>query len=277
MRPVILLTNDDGIGSAGLWAAAEALVPLGDVWVVAPDRQWSGAGRSMPYQVTGHFSPSLRNVGGTWIPAYEVNASPALAVEHAVLELVPHTIDLVVSGINAGANVSCDVTISGTVGAALEAAAFGIPALAISLEMDPHYHLSDRPPVSYATAQVYLARFAQMLLASGMPEGVDVLNINIPSTATHETPWRYTRLSRRRYFEPLPPQRHRGAARPGYRLIQDPQNTEPDSDLWTLLVAREISVTPLTLDLTAPVLVSTLDWMTLKPQRCSTEVAAMHE
>ncbi len=251
MKPLILVTNDDGITSAGLWAAVEAVAPLGEVLVVAPDRQWSGAGRSMPYAVTGKLTPMTRRVGEQEIAAFAVDASPALAVEHAFLELAPRRPDLVVSGINFGANVSIEVTISGTVGAALEAAAFGVPALAASLEMDGRYYLTGSEDADYSAARAYVQRFARQLLRQGMLPGVDVLNLNLPANATPETPWCYTRLSRRRYYEPLPPERVQGPARPGYRLIQDPHNAEMDSDIWVLMVAGYVSVTPLSLDLTA--------------------------
>jgi 5'-nucleotidase len=124
-RPLILVTNDDGITSKGLWAAVEAVLPLGEVLVVAPDCQWSGAGRSMPHYVTGRLMDATREVHGRRVTAYGIDASPALAVEHGVLELAPRAPSLVVSGINFGANLGSDVTISGTVGAALEAGHLG--------------------------------------------------------------------------------------------------------------------------------------------------------
>lgn len=251
MQPLIIVTNDDGITSAGLWAAVEALVPLGEILVVAPNRQWSGAGRAMPYDVTGQLTPMTRCVGGQEITAFAVDASPALAVEHALLELASRRPALVVSGINFGANVSIEVTISGTVGAALEAAAFGVPALAASLEMDGRYYLTGSESADYSAARAYVQRFARQLLRQGMLPGVDVLNLNLPANATPETPWCYTRLSRLRYYEPLAPERTQGPARPGYRLIQNPQRAEMDSDIWALMVARYVSVTPLSLDLTA--------------------------
>ncbi len=111
-QPLILVTNDDGIESRGLWAAVEAVLPLGEVLVVAPDRQWSGGGRSMPPDVTGRLTPASRWVNGTYVTAYAVDASPALAVTHAVMELAPRPLSLVVSGINSGANLGIEVTIA---------------------------------------------------------------------------------------------------------------------------------------------------------------------
>jgi 5'-nucleotidase len=112
---------------------------------------------------------------------------------------------LVVSGVNFGANVSIEVTISGTVGAALEAAAFGIPALAVSLEMDPAYHLTGNDATDFTATKAFVWRFARQLLTYALPYDVDVLSVNIPADATPRTPWRLTHLSRRRYFAPQPP------------------------------------------------------------------------
>jgi 5'-nucleotidase len=252
-QPLILVTNDDGINSHGLWTAVEALLPLGEVLVVAPDRQWSGGGRSMPPNVTGRVVSAARQVDGHCVTAYAVDASPALTVVHGVLELATRRPALVVSGINFGANLGIEVTVSGTVGAALEAGAFGIPALAVSLEMDAAYHLTGDNAADYSAALAVTRRFAQQLLTGVLPYDVDALNVNIPSDATPDTPCRLTRLSRCRYFVPLPPDRVNGRGRPGYRVIADARQAEPDSDIWALLVERVIPVTPLSLDLTARV------------------------
>lgn len=254
-RPLVLVTNDDGIESRGLWETVEALMPLGEILVVAPNRQWSGAGRCMPHTVTGDYEVVSREVGGRTVVAYAVDASPALAVEHGVLEFANRTPALVVSGTNFGANVSVDITISGTVGAALEGAAFGIPALAVSLEMDPRFYLSGDSEANYEAAKAYVQRFARTILRHGMPYGVDALNLNLPSDAIPDTPWRRTHLSRYRYFSPLAPDRTAGetarGGRPRYRILDTPEGTEPNSDLQVLTLERLVSVTPLSLDLTA--------------------------
>ena len=130
-RPLILLTNDDGIKSPGLAAAAAALDPIGELLIVAPTEQQSGTGRSMPVHSDGRlFETTISANGQTW-NAFSANATPAQAVQHAVLELAERKPALAVSGINFGENVGLGVTISGTVGAALEAAAHRIPALAV--------------------------------------------------------------------------------------------------------------------------------------------------
>jgi 5'-nucleotidase len=251
--PLILVTNDDGIDSLGLWAAAEALLPLGEVLVVAPDRQWSGGGRSMPPYVTGHIEQASREVNGQHVTAYAVDASPALAVQHAVVELAPRPPALVVSGINFGLNLGTEVTISGTVGAALEGSAFDIPSIAVSLEMDPAYHLAGDDNADYAAAMAYTQLFAWYQLIDVPTYDVHALNINVPADATPHTPWRLTRLARRRFFVPRAPDRAKGEGRPGYRPLDDTSQVELDSDIWTVRMDRIVSVTPISLDLTARV------------------------
>jgi 5'-nucleotidase len=229
------------------------VLPLGEVLVVAPDRQWSGGGRSMPPHVTGCVQTHTRWIGEQRVVGYAVDASPALSVVHGVVEFSPRRPALVVSGINFGTNLGTEVTISGTVGAALEGGAFGIPSLAVSLEMDPAYHLTGDDTADFSAAIAFTRRFSEYALGCVLPSDVDALNINIPADATADTPWRLTRLSRRRFFVPTPPDRANGGGRPGYRPIQDIQYAAPESDIRTVTVDRIVSVTPLSLDLTSRV------------------------
>ena len=153
------------------------------------------------------------------------------------------------------------MTISGTVGAALEAGAFGIPGLAVSLEMDPAYHLKPNDKADYRAAVHYTRFFARYLLEKSAGPDIDALNVNIPSDATPSTPWRAVRLSRQRFFLPIPPDRANGQGRPGYETMPDPRRSEPDSDIWAVMVDRVVSVTPLSLDLTSrtPLRISSQD------------------
>jgi 5'-nucleotidase len=255
MQPQILLTNDDGIQSPGLWMAAKALSILGYVHVVAPRDQFSGAGRSLPITSDGVIRPDTVQVNGQKWTVYAVGGTPAQAVLHAVLEVLPHKPDLVVSGINYGENVGTGVTVSGTVGAALEAAALGIPALAISLEVRPEFHLSYSAEIDFSTAGYFAQYFGRLLLEHRFPHDVDVLKVDVPSTATPQTEWLLTRLSRIRYYEPLPPQRESWdqPGTVGYRLAGDPRQDGSDTDVHVLRVKRLISVTPLSLDMTSRV------------------------
>ncbi|MGH2620513.1 MAG: 5'/3'-nucleotidase SurE [Anaerolineales bacterium] len=253
-KPQILLTNDDGIGSAGLWAAAEALAELGFVTVAAPREQHSGAGRSMPHASDGVLREEQVTIHGKTWTVYAVGGSPAQTVQHAILELMPRRPDLVVAGINHGENLTTSITISGTVGAALEAAAFGVPALAVSLEM-PKEKQRGESDADFSAAAHYTARFGRLLLeADGLPD-VDVLKIDVPSDATPETPWRVTRLSRSQYYVPVSPGRQHltEPVRVDYEIRFDQDLLEPDSDVFVVRVAREVSVTPLSLDMTSRV------------------------
>jgi len=252
-RPLILVTNDDGIESPGLRAAAHAAIPLGNVLVVAPDRQWSGAGRSLPHDLRGRISPRPLDVNGRQLEAYHVDGSPAAGVLHALLELAPRRPDLLISGINYGENVGADVTISGTVGAALEAAANGLPALAVSLQTPKRMHTRPSEDIDFTAAVSFTRFFAHRLLELSLPFDVDVLKVDIPSDATPDTPWRLTRVSRHTYFTAIPPERHdlTQPARIDYERLPHPERTEPDSDIYALAVDRVVAVAPLSYDLTA--------------------------
>jgi len=251
----ILLTNDDGIRSPGLWAAAAALSPLGYVHVAAPRDQYSGAGRSLPSNSDGIIHLEEVSVNDQFWPVYSVGGSPAQAVLHAVLEILPECPDLVVSGINYGENVGSGVTISGTVGAAMEAASQGIPALAVSLETELAHHMSYSTEVDFSAAAHFTALFARLLLEQKMPPDVHLLKVDVPSSATRQTPWQVTRLSMRRYFEAVPiPRRSWDEPGPvGYRLGEDWRTDDPVTDVYALRIGRSVSVTPLSLDLTSRV------------------------
>ena len=259
-RPAILLTNDDGIESPGLWAAAAALAELGEIFAVAPSQQSSGAGRSLPAHSDGVIVPRTVRVNGATWTAYGVGGSPAQAVLHGILEIMPRRPALVVSGINYGENVGAGVTISGTVGAALEGAAQGIPSLAVSLETDVEHHRSYATTVDFATAAHFALYFARWMLTSPLPNDVDVLKVDVPAEATPQTPWVVTRLSRQNYYDPVRPLRNAWEeARPvGYERAGDPAADPPDTDIHVLRVQKLVSVTPLSLDLTSRVDLVTL-------------------
>src|ERR1051325_590476 len=206
-KPQILLTNDDGILSPGLWAAAAALSKLGFVTVTAPREQSSGAGRSLPSTSDGIIREQQVQVNGQEWSVFSVGGTPAQTVLHGVYEVMKERPDLVVSGINYGENVATGVTISGTVGAALEGAALGIPSLAVSLEADEKYHLSYSDELSFSVAAEFTYRFAKLLLEKKFPFDVDLLKVDVPTEATVDTPWQLTRVSRQRYYEPLATER----------------------------------------------------------------------
>ncbi len=252
-KPQILLTNDDGILSPGLWAAAATLSRLGFVTVTAPRDQASGMGRSLPNTSDGIIEEKNVQVNGQDWTVYSVGGSPAQTVLYGILDVLKRKPDLVVSGINYGENVATGVTISGTVGAALEGAALEIPSLAVSLEADPKYHLSYSEEISFSVAAEFTHQFAKLLLEKKFPADVDVLKVDVPSDATVDTPWQLTRVSRQRYYEPLATERT-SLAEPGlisYREAGELENEPEDTDVYVLRKKRHVSVSPLSLDLTS--------------------------
>jgi 5'/3'-nucleotidase len=263
----ILLTNDDGIDAPGLWAAAEALSPLGYVNVVAPRDQQSGTGRSLPDVSDGIIDVQKMQIKDQPWTVYAVGGTPAQAVLHAILEILDAPVDLVVAGINNGQNVGSGVTISGTVGAALEAASLGIPALAMSLEMDISYHLSHQNQIDYSAAAYFTYYFSKLLLEKKMPADVDALKVEIPSNATPETPWALSRISKVRFYESLAPSRDdwKKPAKLTYRQSSTPEIHPLDSDVHTLGAKRLVAVTPLSLDLTSRVDFDDLDQLLRNP------------
>ena len=252
--PLILITNDDGIESPGLLAAIGAVYDLGEILVVAPRYQQTGAGRSFPSS-NGVIHQEHVEVKGLTIAAFSIDGSPAQAVQYGLVELAPRRPDLLVAGINYGENVGSGVTISGTVGAVLEGAAFGLPGLAVSLEAPLEYHQSHSEDIDFSVAAFFTCLFAQRLLWVVLPTDVDALKIEVPQDATEETPWRLTRVSRQPYFYPVPGNRTRLADRVplGYEMRVDLDTLEEDSDIFALAQERVIAVSPLSLDLTSRV------------------------
>jgi 5'-nucleotidase len=252
-RPLVLFTNDDGIGSPGLWAAVEVFSAWADVLVVAPREQQSGTGRSLPVTSAGRIYDETRLMNGRDVTVYAVDGTPAQAVQHGVIELADRMPSLVVSGINYGENAGNGVTISGTIGAALEGASMGIPSIAVSQQTPKDLHLSYSTEVDFSAAAHFTRLFGEWLLSNRRPDDVDVLKIDVPLGATPETPWRATRISRRRVYWPTRPERVAlgDEGRIGYQYQADAAEAEPDSDVYTLLVDKLVSVSPVSLDLTS--------------------------
>jgi len=254
-KPQILLTNDDGIRSPGLWAAARSLASLGYVTVAAPREQSSGAGRSLPSTSSGIIHKEKLQINDQeWI-VYAVDGTPAQAVLHGMLEIMPEKPDLIVSGINYGENVGMGITISGTVGAAMEGASLGLPALAVSLQADQRYHLSYSEELDFSAAAHFAAHFANILLLQKTPDDIHLLNVNVPSDATPKTGWQVTRLARQRYYNPTVPNRN-SWDEPGtvsYVEAAVLDGEAEDSDVYVLRKKRMVSVTPVSLDMTSRV------------------------
>lgn len=252
-RPLILFTNDDGIESPGLWAAVAAFADVGDRLIVAPRQQQSATGRSLPITSEGRIYPYEVPDDADYV-AWAVDGTPAQAVQHGVLELADRLPNLVVSGINYGENTGNGVTVSGTVGAAIEAASLGIPALAVSQQTSHGLHLTYSDQVDFNAAAHFARVFGEWLIHNPeRPDDVDLLKLDVPEGATTQTPWQVTRLSRRRVYWPTRPERvsHEEIGKLGYRYDADPATAEPNSDVYAILHEGQVSITPMSLDMTS--------------------------
>ncbi|MCZ7362354.1 MAG: 5'/3'-nucleotidase SurE [Candidatus Methanoperedens sp.] len=249
----ILLTNDDGVYSTGLKAAYDSVRDIGEVTVVAPSTQKSGVGRGISI-----FEPlrvSLANVNG--FRAYAVAGTPTDSVIIGLFSILKEQPDLVLSGFNVGENISTDtVTTSGTIGAALEAASYGIPAIAASIQViDEGDKFDDHRTYSYdfEVGIRIVNRIARKVISRGLPEGVDLLNVNIPRHASMDTEIEITRLARKIFLTGVE-ERFDPRGRPYYwingELIRD---AEEGTDVKAVMKNGHISVTPLSLDSTARV------------------------
>lgn len=231
----ILVTNDDGVRSAGLKALADALRPLGDVWIVAPDRERSAASHS----ISLHRPLRIIRIDER---VFAVDGTPSdcvyLAVNHLLRDERP---GLVASGINHGANLADDITYSGTVAAATEATMMGIPSVAFSQ--------CGRGEQDFSGAARFANGLVQTLQRRRPPRGV-LLNVNVPP-GSDGTSYRITRQGARSYgAEVIEKQDPRG--RPYYWIGGDELAHEhiPGSDANTVYDEGLISVTPLHLDMT---------------------------
>jgi len=265
-RKQILLTNDDGIESPGLWAAAEVLSTLGYVTIAAPRNQSSSTGRSHPIQSDGRITPRQLQIGDQIWTAYAIGGTPAQAVMYALLDLMPQLPDLVVSGINYGENVGNGITVSGTIGAALEGAAFGVPSLAVSLQLLDDGYLTYSRETKFAAAAHFTRYFAQRMLDHIFPADVHVLKVEVPASATTETPWQVVRLGNHRYFMPRS-RRSDALDAPGpvdYVIQISKDEVAVDTDIYALRFEQKVAVTPLSLDMTSRVTLSELDQLLRK-------------
>ncbi|MCL4258147.1 MAG: hypothetical protein KJZ53_06410, partial [Anaerolineales bacterium] len=218
--------------------------------------QSSGMGRSMPSSSDGIITTQTLTVHGNEWTIYAVGGTPAQVVQHAILEIMPpFTPDLVVAGVNYGTNFGTGVTISGTVGAALEGASYNVPALAVSLETEHKYHLTHSTEIDFKPAAYFTAYFAQKLLTRQFPEDMQVLKIEVPARASIHTEWEMTRLSRMRFYAATAPQR-KSWNEPGSTGYAEPTDTSifaPGTDVHATLIEGKVAVTPISLDMTAHV------------------------
>jgi 5'-nucleotidase len=244
---VILITNDDGVYSAGLRASYESLKDLGEVYVVAPAVQRSGVGRSI--SIMEPIRISEISVNG--MKVFAVDGTPTDAIVLGIHEIIGDIPDLTVCGINLGENLSSEAaTTSGTVCAALEAATQGSKAFAISLEMPDINKFDLTAEFDFSYAQKILRLISRKILKVGLPEGVDLLNVNVPLKPNGGL--RITKLARKMYSVRIE-RRVDPRGREYYWIYGDEiREAEEGTDLWALKRGY-VSVTPMTLDLTANV------------------------
>lgn len=239
----ILVTNDDGVTAPGLLALAQEMRNLGEVTVLAPDRNWSASG----HVKTMHRPLRVKEVlleDGTL--AYASDGAPSDCVALALLGFIEKKIDIIVSGINPNANLGHDVTYSGTVTAALEAAIWGRPGIAVSLD-SPENHLGT---LDYGTAARVAGRVVEMIIQHGLPKKT-LLNINVPYLTDEALMgFHVTRLGLRVYRDKLE-RRLDPRGKPYYWIGGEPPTGVPEEGTDFGALARGyISITPLQLDLT---------------------------
>lgn len=232
----IMVTNDDGISAPGIIALAAALRPLGRLAVVAPDREQS----AISHAITLHHPLRAEQRGDD---IFAVSGTPTDCVNLGIHNLLDFRPDLVVSGINRGANMGDDVTYSGTVSAAMEATLMGIPAVAISLA-------TSSEGANYAAAAAFICSIIRRILAEGLPPDT-FLNINVPDLpAEHLKAPVITRQGKKRYqgaiVDKIDPRGKQyywiGSMEPTY---DDVEGTD-----FAAVSRGHISITPLHLDLT---------------------------
>jgi len=253
MKPILLVTNDDGIDSPGLWAAAQAVAEFGELVIVAPRFQQTGMGRSFPKnEDVGKIETFTRIISGKEFVAYGVYGSPAQAVAYGVLELCPQLPILCISGINYGENLGLSLTCSGTLGACFEADSHGIPSIAFSIQADlDDQHSSEFKQVNWDPIRNIVTNITRQKMLEGFPKDISIFNVNIPNHADESTEIRTTRQGRANYSVFIKPENRDFTSPYPLKTKMDVtyQSTDPRSDIYALFFDHVVSVTPLCWDL----------------------------
>ncbi|NPV86471.1 MAG: 5'/3'-nucleotidase SurE [Anaerolineae bacterium] len=257
----ILVTNDDGVAAPGLLALAQEMRKIGDVSILAPERNWSTSGHvrtlDRPLRVR---EVSLADGTSAWAS----DGAPSDCVSMAICGFLEKKIDLVISGINPYANLGHDVTYSGTVTAAMEAAIWGIPAVAVSVD-SPNNHLG---VVDYAPAARMAAQVVKAVLRYGLSANV-LLNVNVPYIPEDEMKGiLVTRQGLRVYHDKLE-RREDPRGKPYFWTFGDAPSGVPErgTDIGALAEGY-VSVTPIQLDLTAYRVIPDMNTWEWKPLQC---------
>ena len=239
-RPLILVSNDDGITAKGISELIKFLRPLGEIVVMAPDAPRSGTGCSLTVKEPIHYQLSRKEVGLT---VYKCSGTPADCVKlafHTVLDRKP---DLVIGGINHGDNSSVNAHYSGTMGAVIEGCLKGVPSVAFSL-------CSHEADADFEPAGEYIRDIVSKLLEKGLPL-LTCLNVNIPATKELQGV-RVCQQAQGQWTNEWEHFAHRGDTQ-YYWLTGDFEHTDPENektDRWALANGY-IAITPTTVDVTA--------------------------
>lgn len=250
----ILVTNDDGVTAIGLLTLAQELGKTHEVTILAPDRNWSASGHVKTMHRPLRVNEILLDGG---LHALTTDGAPSDCVALAMLGLIEEKIDIVVSGINPNANIGHDVTYSGTVTAAMEAAIWGIPGIAVSLD-SPEHHFGE---LNYGPAARIANRVVEMVINRHL-ESKTILNVNVPY-GDDETMkgFQITRQGLRVYHDRLD-RRVDPRGKEYYWIGGDsPTGVAEEGTDYGSLSQGFVSITPLQLDLTATKMLETLrDW-----------------
>lgn len=249
-RPLILVSNDDGIRAKGVHALIDRLVKFGDVVAVCPDSPRSG--QSMALTVNAPLRVHrLADYNGAKM--YQTTGTPVDCVKLAMYTVLDRKPDLIVAGINHGSNASINVVYSGTMGAAFEGCAFNIPSIGFSLT-------DHNPEADFNPCLPFVDAIVKGVLDNGFPEGV-CLNVNIPNSPEPPVELRLTKGCKGNwsdeYAEYLDPNGQKFYWLTGKFKNEEPDN--PDTDEWCLSHGI-VSVVPVMLDRTAP-LSKDFDWI----------------
>ena len=256
MKPLILLTNDDGIDSPGLLAMAEVIEELGELLIAAPAIQQTSMGRAFPRtDRLGIIQKKEMFVNGRKQQGYGVYGSPAYAVDHGVLELAERKPDICLSGINYGENLGTNLTCSGTVGAILEASTYQIPGIAFSIPADIKIQRSQKYlEVNWKAAKKVVYYWTERLLEEKEILGTKWLNINMPDIIPPPQEYCYTKQSAQNYFDSLKPPKREFSKHYEFTTVINYQEDKLDirDDIYAVCVQKKTSVTPIIHDLTIP-------------------------
>lgn len=241
-RPLILVTNDDGINAPGIRTLISVVKDIGDVIVVAPDSPQSGMGHAITINSTLHSSKITPK--NSEIIEYSCSGTPADCVKLAINELMPRKPDLCVSGINHGSNSSINVIYSGTMSAAIEAGIEGVPAIGFSL-LDYSWN------ADFSQSKDFIRKITLNALNNGIPKGV-VLNVNIPAVKKSDIKGVKICRQAKAYWVEEFDKRKNPLGQEYYWLTGKFVNKDQgeDTDEWALK-NNYISIVPVEFDLTA--------------------------